>query len=219
MPSAWRRGTSRCSSGWAVSKAFLRAVSDLGALQVLVDLLAERSGSVLSVNSLREDVGAAYATVRAWLLALEALYHCFLVRPYARSVKRGLRVQPKIYLFDVLAIPSESQAARRETLAALHLLKAYHFWTDTAAGAFELRYVRDKEKREVDLLVLRDRTPWLLVECKSSETEPSPHLAHFAAILNPRLALQLVDRPGYDRTYPARGVRVLDYERFLAAFP
>jgi hypothetical protein len=29
-------------------------------------------------------------------------------------------------------------------------------------------------------------------------------------------AVQLVQRPGYDRDYPKLGVRVVDYERFFA---
>lgn len=197
----------------------LRAVSDLSALQVLSDLLSVRSASLLSVNGLREDLGVAHGTVSAWIRAFEALYHCFLVRPWAGKVSRALRAQPKLYLYDLLRIPAEAQGPRRETLAALHLLKACHFWTDTAAGEFELRYVRDKEKREADFLVLRDRRPWLLVECKSDETEPAPNLRHFAQLIRPAHAVQLVSRPGTDRPYPAMGIRVLDYERFFSSLP
>src|SRR5262249_12338930 len=50
----------------------LKAAGDLHAVQVLADLLPERAGSLLSINSLREDVGVAYATVRSWIRALEA---------------------------------------------------------------------------------------------------------------------------------------------------
>lgn len=42
-----------------------------------------------------------------------------------------------------------------------------------------LRYVRDKQKREVDFLVVRNRVPWFLVEVKMSETRLSPSLAYF----------------------------------------
>lgn len=197
----------------------LRLVSDLSALQVLVDLLSVRSAGLLSINNLREDIGVAHGTVDAWIGALEALYHCFLVRPYARSVARALRAQPKLYLYDILRIPEDDAGARRETLAALHLLKACHFWTDTAVGEFDLRFVRDKEKREVDFLVLRDGKPWLLAECKSDDAEPSPALRHYARILRPVHAVQLVARSGTDRAFPGLGVRVVDYERFFSSFP
>ena len=58
----------------------LRAVSDLAGLRVLADLLPERVGSLLSINSLREDLGVAHATVQGCLEVFASLYHCFLVR-------------------------------------------------------------------------------------------------------------------------------------------
>ncbi|MES1206391.1 MAG: AAA family ATPase [Pseudomonadota bacterium] len=196
----------------------LRAVEDLSGLRVLADLLPERVGSLLSVNALREDVGAAYATVRSWVKVFEALYHCFLIAPYAKRIARAIQTAPKLYLFDILRIPPAHEAARLENLTALHLLKACHFWTDSAQGDFELRFVRDKEGREVDFLVLRDGRPWLLVECKSNDIDPSPALDHFARQLGVSRAFQLVTKPGYDRVYTQKNVRVVSYERFLAGW-
>ena len=36
-------------------------------------------------------------------------------------------------------------------------------------GEFELFYIRDKQKREVDFLMTKDHEPWMLVEAKSGE--------------------------------------------------
>lgn len=72
----------------------LRAVSDLAAMRVLFDLLPSRVGSLLSINSLQQDVGVAYATVRDWVTVFESLYQCFLVRPYATRITRSLRAAP-----------------------------------------------------------------------------------------------------------------------------
>jgi hypothetical protein len=196
----------------------LRAVEDLSGLQVLADLLPERVGSLLSVNKLRDEVGAAYATVRSWIKVFESLYHCFLVTPYAKRVARAIHSAPKLYLFDILRIPAARESARLENLTALHLLKACHFWTDAAQGEFELRFVRDKEQREVDFLVVRDGRPWLLVECKSNDVDPSPALGHFGRQLGTSRAFQLVTRPGYDRVYAHTNLRVLSYEKFLAGW-
>ena len=195
----------------------LRAVEDLSGLRVLADLLPTKVGSLLSVNALREDVGAAYATVRSWLHVFEALYHCFLVRPWTKRVARAIRAAPKLYLFDLIGIPQGG--AKMENLTALHLVKACHFWTDLAHGDFDLRFVRDKEGREVDFLVVRDDKPWMLVECRSSDVEPSAVLRSFRDRLDVPRAFQLVTRAAYDRDYPAMGVRVIDYARFLAGIP
>jgi predicted AAA+ superfamily ATPase len=192
----------------------LKHVHDLQALRVLADLLPERVGSLLSINSLREDVGVAYATVRDWVSIFEVLYHAILIRPYAGSLRRTLKAEPKLYLYDILQISDPGK--RRENLAALHLLKACHYWTDLALGDFELRYLRTKEKEEVDFVVTNQRKPWLLIECKSGNTSPHPALIKFAALLRTVLNFQLVDKRGYDRWYPQHKVRVIDVERFFA---
>ncbi|HVR73212.1 MAG TPA: ATP-binding protein [Planctomycetota bacterium] len=197
------------------SRDFLN-ISDLNAFRTLIDLLPERVGSLLSVNSLREDVGKAYATVRSWMEVLDLLYYSFTIRPYAKRLARALKAEPKLYLFDILRIPVEHTAKRLENLVALHLLKACCFWTDTARGEFELRYIRDKEKREVDFLVLRDDKPWMMVECKSSQKEPARELVHFGAILKPLHRFQLVTDEDHDRSHAETRVRVLGYERFLS---
>jgi len=197
------------------SRDFLN-ISDLNAFRVLIDLLPERVGSLLSVNSLREDVGKAYATVRSWLGVLDLLYYSFTIRPYSSRLPRALRAEPKLYLFDTLRIPDELESKRLENQVALHLLKACHYWTDTAQGEWELRFVRTKEKREVDFLVLRDRKPWMLVECKSGEKAPAKDLVFFSRLLAPPHRFQLVSADSFDRLYAEHGIRVLGYEKFLA---
>jgi len=59
-------------------------------------------------------------------------------------------------------------------------------------GDFELRYVRDKQKREVDFLIVRDRKPWLLVEVKLSDTRLSSSLARYQQQTKARHAFQVV---------------------------
>ena len=71
-----------------------------------------------------------------------------------------------MYLWDWAAIADTGQ--KLETLVAGHLFKAVHFWEDMGLGDFALHFLRDKEKREVDFLVVRDGEPWFLVEAKSS---------------------------------------------------
>jgi uncharacterized protein len=192
-------------------------ISDANAFRTLIEILPERVGSLLSINALYEDVGKAYATVRSWLQVLDALYFSFTIRPYAGKLARTLKAEPKLYLFDILRIPVEDIGRRLENLTALHLLKACQFWTDTAQGDFELRFVRTRDGWEVDFLVLEEGRPWMLIECKTGEKEPSKQLRRFGEMLKPKYQLQLVHGKGaYRRDYPAFGVTVLDYETFFA---
>ncbi len=59
-------------------------------------------------------------------------------------------------------------------------------------GEFELRYLRDKQKRGVDFLVVRGRKPWFLVEAKLVGTHLSPALAYFQAQTKAPYAFQVV---------------------------
>jgi len=122
--------------------------------------------------------------------ALASLHHGFLVRPWFKNVSKALRKEPKWYLCDWSGIRDPGQ--RAENLVACHLLKAVDTWSDLGLGDFELRYLRDKEKREVDFAVVRDGRPWFLVEVKLSDTSLHPHLAHFQRQTGAEHAFQAV---------------------------
>ncbi len=168
----------------------LTRIHELAQLEVLGRLIEERSGTSLVYSNLAQEIQVSVDTARRWIAALSSLHHCFLVRPWFRNVAKALRKEPKLYLRDWSAV--SDPGARAETFAACHLLKAVETWTDLGLGEFELRYVRDKEKREVDFLVVRDRRPWFLVEVKKGAKELSPSLPHFQAATGALHALQVV---------------------------
>ncbi len=155
----------------------LTRIQELAQLEVLADILGERSGAQIVYSNLAGEVGASVDTLRRWVQALASLHYGFLVRPWYRNLGRSLRKEPKWYLRDWSM--AADAGLRAETLVACHLLKAVEGWTDLGWGRFELHYLRDKEKREVDFLVVRDRRPWFLVEVKASETSLNPALAYF----------------------------------------
>lgn len=103
-----------------------------------------------------------------------------------------------------------------------HLLEAVHAWTDGGLGTFELRYVRDKDQREVDFLILRDRKPFPLVEAKGSDRVPTRALRHFSTALRPPLVVQVVGETGvhewFDLPGGARGW-VVSADAFLGLLP
>ena len=225
FPEPWLKGRQSFARQWSrlrlerlvlEDSRDIMNIGNLDALRTLIHLLPERVGSLLSVNALREEVGSAYATVRSWLMVLEALFYSFSIKPYSKKISRALRAEPKLFLFDILRIPERERSKRIENLSALHLKKACEYWSDAEYGQFDLAFVRDKEKREVDFLIVRDDVPWMLVECKSSQTEPAAALRYYRTLLRPKFAFQLVDIKGYDREYPALGIRVINYERFFA---
>jgi len=171
----------------------LSRLPELDRIEMLTAMLPERVGSLYSVPALAEDLEAGNQTVQRWLRYLAQLYYLFEVKPYSRRIPRSLKKGGKIYLWDYGGI--EDAAARLENLVACHLLAACHTWTDTGHGAFDLTYVRNKEKQEIDFLVVRDGVPWLPVEVKLNDVEPSPNWRKFAPLLPCTRGLQVVRRP------------------------
>ncbi len=148
---------------------------------MLCSLLQERVASPLCVQSLREDLEVARNTVRRWLDFLAELFCADEVKPFAGRIARSLRKEGKLYLRDWSEF--EATGPRVENLLAGHLAKACDFWTDSGKGAFKLRYVRDKQKREIDFVILNNNAPWVAIEAKLSDCEPSPHFRAFARYL------------------------------------
>ena len=110
--------------------------------------------------------------------------------PWFTNVARSLRKEPKWFLRDWSLVADAGK--RAETFVACHLLKAVEGWTDLGLGEFRLAYLRDKGKREVDFIVIRDGRPWFLVEVKQSDTQLQAALGHFQRQLGAPQAFQVV---------------------------
>ena len=191
----------------------LTQIQQLDQLDSLVARLTTRSAHQLVFGNLAKEVRVSIETVRRWVEILRDLHLGFLVRPWFQNVSRSLRKEPKWFLRDWAAI--EDAGDRAETFIACHLLKAVDGWNDMGLGAFELGYLRDKDKREVDLVVARDGKPWFLVEVKQKAATIGGALRHFQDRLGVPHAFQVVidadhvdadcfARPGTAMVVPAR---------------
>ena len=168
----------------------LARVQDIGQLEVLESLLRERSGQALSFSAIADSVHVSVDTAKRWVELLIHLHHGFLVRPWFKNVTKSLRKEPKWYQTDWSGIQDGGQ--RAETFVACHLLKAVQAWEDLGFGRFELRYLRDKNQREVDFCIVHDGKPWFLVEVKKADVTLSPALGHFQAQTKAKHAFQVV---------------------------
>ncbi|HLA89317.1 MAG TPA: hypothetical protein VJL28_02660 [Gemmatimonadaceae bacterium] len=102
-------------------------------------------------------------------------------------------------------------------MVASHLLKAVHCWNDLGLGEFDLHYIRDKQKREVDFVVTESRKPQVLIEAKLNETEPAEPLSYFQERFGGLAAVQLVHTSGVDRISTVANRRVVSAAKYLAA--
>ena len=144
---------------------------------MLASLLPERVGSPLSLRALSEDLEVNYLSAKLWLNYLCELYYCYTINPYSRSLKRAIKKEKKLYLWDWSEI--EDEGARFENLVAGHLLKFVHFLYDVHGYKAGLYYLKDIEGREVDFLVVINKKPWFAVEVKQNDQKLSPNLKYF----------------------------------------
>ena len=169
---------------------------ELDQIEVLATILANRSGEQLVMASIANELTASEPTVKKWVSVLKSLYYGFTVQPYFRNIKKSIRKTPKWYLRDWSGL--DDSGKRAETFVACHLLKAVECWTDLGFGDFDLLYLRDRNKREVDFVVTRDKKPWFLVEVKKSDERLSESLAYFQAATKAEHAFQVVLERDYE---------------------
>ncbi len=106
----------------------LSKVTNVQKLQTLVFLLPERVGSPLSLNSLKNILGCAHASVKNWLEALKKVYLVFDVAPYTSRVTRSILKERKFYFWDWGIL--EDQGKRFENFIAVQLQRAVSAWTE-----------------------------------------------------------------------------------------
>lgn len=165
-------------------------LKNLPLVENLMFMLPEKVGSPLSLNSLREDLEVHHATVKHWIELLERVFYGFSIRPYSGKLSRALKKEPKWYLWDWSEVADEG--FRFENMVAVHLIKYVNYINDTGLGNLSLHYVRDKEKREADFLVCKNKKPELLIECKLKDKTIHDALIHFTNVLHPKRTIQLV---------------------------
>jgi len=167
----------------------LTKVRELGQIEILADLIRLQSGQLTNYSNLANKINVSVDTVTRWIKILESLYYCFSIKPWSKNISRSLIKEPKLYLWDWSWI--DNRGSRIENFVASHLLKAVHFWTDIGFGDYDLYFLRDKEKREVDFMVTKNNNPWFLVEVKSASNKSiSKNLVYFYNQLNAPYAFQ-----------------------------
>ena len=169
---------------------------EIDQIEALATILANRTGEQLVMASLAHEVTASEPTIKKWVSILKSLYFGFTVKPYCKNIESSIRKTPKWYLRDWSGISDPGK--RAETFVACHLLKAVECWTDLGFGEFDLFYLRDRKKREVDFLVARDKKPWFLVEVKNSAEAIAGNLPYFQKVTDAKHAFQVVLNTDYD---------------------
>ena len=202
-----------------IVKEDIRAFSDIkniDGIEILYSLLPVKTGSPFSINSIARDIQFSFKTIKNWLLLLEKVSLTFSISPWTKKISRSILKEKKWYIFNYIEIDNSS--IRFENMVALELLRKVFYWNEEGKGPFTLHYLRDKEKREVDFLLLEKNEPILMIETKLNNDRPSPSLIYFQNRLNIP-AVQLVNKKGiYKKIINGdNSIIVITAHRFLSS--
>ena len=195
----------------------LTSIRQIDQLEMMVKLLSARSGHQLIYSNLANEVQVTVDTARRWIDTLSSLHLGFRIKPWFKNVSRSLLKEPKWFLRDWAGIDDTGDKA--ETFVGCHLLKAVEGWTDMGLGKFQLAYLRDKHKRELDFAVIRDGKPWFLAEVKQRDEAVGSALKYFQEQTKAPFAFQVVIDADYvdaDCFAKPRGPVVVPARTFLS---
>jgi len=152
---------------------------------------AARTGQLLNVSDLARDAAISVPTAKRWLSILEASGVVYLLEPYHSNTTKRLVKTPKLYFLDTglcaylteWSSPKTLEAgamsgAILETYIFNEILKSYLHNGKRPS----LYYFRNKDKKEIDLLIVKDESIYPLEFKKTAA--PSKRMAEQFRILH-----------------------------------
>lgn len=151
---------------------------------------AARTGQIVNFSDLARDADVAPNTAKTWLSILQTAGMVYLLEPYYTNLTKRLVKSPKLYFVDTGLCAYLTEWASPETLEAgamsgpileswivSELLKSY--WHNGRLAPFY--HYRDRDGKEIDLLVLQDGALYPL-EFKKTASPTKNHVRHFQAL-------------------------------------
>ena len=185
----------------------LESIRNIQLLGMFLDALRHRVGGKVVLSNMAGDLQISPKTAKSWLEVLERMYLVFTVLPFTKSLSRAVLKPPKVFFFDNADVLGD-EGARFENLVATSLLKRLNYLEDRDGYRYELRYIRDKEGREVDFAIIKEGDLEELIEVKYSDESISKSLLYYTSRLNPKRATQLVAT--LKRPFDKGGIKVTD---------
>ncbi len=141
------------------------ALTDKLVFRDFVRAAACRAGQMLNIHEIASDVGVSDDTAKRWLQILEKSDVIFYLHPYSNNLLKRTVKTPKLYFFDTGLVAYLTQYSSPEVLMSgascgailenyvvAEIRKTYH---NVGRDEF-LWYYRDKNNREIDLIMERD---------------------------------------------------------------
>ena len=165
----------------------LTQVADEERFYTFMTVCAAMSGQLLNLSSLASDVGISVPTARRWLSVLKSSGVIYLLKPYSNNaIKRAVKT-PKLHFLDIGLASYLTRWMTPETLSIganngsyfesfviTEILKSY----SNAGVEADLYFLRDGNKKEIDLLIHENNTLYPL-EIKAKGEPDERDIKHF----------------------------------------
>jgi len=140
----------------------LGQVADLDQFALAQNLLAARTGQLLSYSEVARELGVAVNTVKRYVRFLEISYQVFLLRPLLPTTTARLVKSPKLYWTDpgLARILSERMSVDDGSLYETFVLCELLRWVSWQPDAPQIHFYRTHAGLEIDFVV---HTPRLVL--------------------------------------------------------
>ncbi|MBN1931338.1 MAG: ATP-binding protein [Desulfobacterales bacterium] len=168
----------------------LARVGDEMAFLRFLRAAAARTGQLLNMSDMARDADISPNTAKSWLSILQASGVIYLLEPYHSNITKRLVKAPKLYFLDTGLCAYLTEWSSPETLEAgamtgailetwivIEILKSYQHNGRRAP----IYYYRDKDKKEVDLLIVQDGMIYPL-EFKKTASPKKDAVKHFSIL-------------------------------------
>lgn len=205
---------------WAKDIQELFRLERRTSFQRFVELLMAQSGGIFEATRFATPCEISRTTITNYLAVLEATSVALVLRPFSSRRSNEIIAAPKVYGFDTGFVCAHRGWTHLRSDDLGQLWEHYvinelsaHLQTTT------LRYWRDKQGHEVDLVwTPRGKTP-LAIECKWSARDFNPSNLQVFARLYPKAALFVITpdaSPSFTRKYNGIEVQFLTLKRLVA---
>lgn len=161
----------------------LTQVSDLGAFSRFLMLVAARTGNLLNMADLADEIGISAPTVKRWLSVLETSQLIYLLQPYYKNFGKRIRKSPKLYVLDpglatfLTGLHTREAVLQGPSLGPLVETAAVTEWLKFFRQRGEqphVYYWQSGPGKEVDLIIERDGMLYG-IEVKATATPTAQH--------------------------------------------
>lgn len=204
---------------WAKDIQELFRLERRASFQRFVELLMAQSGGIFEATKFAAPCEVSRTTITNYLAVLEATSVALVLRPFNTRRTNEIVAAPKVYGFDTGFVCAHRgwTSLRRDDLG--HLWEHYVLNELTAQlQSTGLRYWRDKQGHEVDLIWLpRGKTP-VAIECKLSARDFDPANLLVFARLYPKATLLVTTpdaRPAFTKKHSDIEVHFLTLDRLV----